>query len=754
MRHTSAEPARGFLAAAARAFCSRLVRIQIIAVAAMVFLAAVPSLASPRVVVISLDGATPALVEQFMRDGTISRDKGLGLLAQSGVVAERNVTVNPSLTAPAHIAITTGSTAARNDVPANTFHLVASPFLSTISGFGAPIGGYSLTAHGPAEADVPTAEPLWLALRAAGKRVVTATFPGGDGLDVRVPGLAGSPIIQGSAKRTVDLTVPFGTATSPFQKGFQLNAGSFAAAPAQIVTDLATAGHTSFSPPRQASLESFTAFGVAYSIKAVAVDTTDDGQVNYDKIVIHNDVAGQRILGPFTAAPLGPGPAIIKPGTNISALFFLEGNTVLGGASQKAGTRYFVSHLAPDLSSVRIARTSMTFINQAATTVPAVLADIDDIHSNVGFWQPQPDFRIVEKLDAVPSTFLPFPDIELEAIYEELVVTWTEYQKNVVLRALAREPNADLAMFYFEQPDGSEHQFLLTDPRQATDPTKPASIGAGQDPAKVARYRGYLRTAYRAANDAVQRIIEAVGTDRHGVPESNVIVVSDHGFAPFHTAVNMGAFLVSKGFDPAKVRAITSGPAANISISLQGREPNGTVTPAEYLTLQQELVKALREFSDTNPNYTLHRPRVPVFDQIFARPTSLKPGDPEFGLGTNRVIGQDSGDVYATLSLGYNFDGTQTPVVPRLGDDATATVALSVPNFYGAHGYDPRLREMSAIFLAAGPQVCRDQIGEVRNIDVAPTILALLGVQPAETVEGRAIRPCGQDGEMQGNQGD
>src|SRR5262249_4143976 len=142
---------------------------------------------------------------------------------------------------------------------------------------------------------------------------VTATFPGGDGLDVRVPGLAGSPIIQSSAKRTVDLTVPFGTATSPFQKGFQLNTPRLAAAPAQIVLDLAAAGHTSFNPMRQTSLESFTTFGMAYSIKAVALDTTNDKQVNYDKIVIYNDVVGQRILKPFTTTPLGTDPAIIKP---------------------------------------------------------------------------------------------------------------------------------------------------------------------------------------------------------------------------------------------------------------------------------------------------------------------------------------------------------------------------------------------------------------------------------------------------------
>src|SRR5262245_1276268 len=67
MRTTSVERVCGFLVAAGRECCSRLIRIQIVAGAAMVLLAAAPSLASPRVVLISLDGATPALVEQFMR---------------------------------------------------------------------------------------------------------------------------------------------------------------------------------------------------------------------------------------------------------------------------------------------------------------------------------------------------------------------------------------------------------------------------------------------------------------------------------------------------------------------------------------------------------------------------------------------------------------------------------------------------------------------------------------------------------------
>jgi arylsulfatase A-like enzyme len=35
----------------------------------------------------------------------------------------------------------------------------------------------------------------------------------------------------------------------------------------------------------------------------------------------------------------------------------------------------------------------------------------------------------------------------------------------------------------------------------------------------------------------------------------------------------------------------------------------------------------------------------------------------------------------------------------------------------------------------------------VRRIDVAPTILAILGVPPADTVQGRALRLCGKHGD-------
>jgi predicted AlkP superfamily pyrophosphatase or phosphodiesterase len=687
---------------------------------------------SPKVILISLDGATSSIVDRYLANGVLSRNEGLGLLRSKGIGVP-NETVTPSLTAPGHIAIATGSTAANNDINANSFHLIASPFSQNISGFGAPIGGYdALNPDGPKESGDPTAEPLWVGLRDAGKKVVTATFPGGDGVDVKVPGLTNSAIVQSKDVRTVDYTIPFGAFGGVGGKGFSLNASNFTLDPSQAETGLKALGRQSFSPVKVANLEtinSVTGGGGPYNLEVAAIDTTNDNVTNYDTLVFFD--ASKGIIGPSSLPSTGS--AFVKASNKKSSQFFFEGST------NKVGTAFYVSNLASDLSTVRIARYSANYIPRPAES-PSVVANVDDINNNVGFWAPQADFRFPERINSGLSNF---SDAELEAIYEDQVKSFVDYQTKVALRSIKQNPDADLVMTYIEQPDGSEHQFLLTDPRQPTDFTDPNSIGAGQDPAKIARYQSYTQAAYQAANAAVQRIIDSVGTDRNGVPKSNIIVVSDHGFAPFHTAVSINNILKNSG-DPDlantnKVRAVNSGPSVNIYINLQGREPNGTVTPQEYVALQQKIINTLQGLTDTNPNYTLGNSSAKVFDKVYNRPVPSNLTAQDIIKSTSDFIGQDSGDVFALLNLGYNFDGIQGAGLQRKGDPASTSPNLSVPNFYGAHGYDPKRPEMQAIFYAAGPDIENKNVTKVRNIDIAPTIDKLLGVPASPTVDGTPI---------------
>ncbi len=681
--------------------------------------------ATPKVILISLDGAQPDIINKYLDQGVLSPNQGLGLLKSRGIFAKQNITCNPSLTAACHISIGSGSNPSRTDVVANTFHLNASPFITNVSGFNAPIGGYSLNNDVPAASVSPTAEPIWIELQKKGKKVVTATFPGGDGLDVTVPGLTNSSIIQPATERTVSYTVPFGTTAGVFEQGFTLNASDFTNASDAIVNQLRLAGKQSYAPVKVANLETIskvTGGGGPYNIQIAALDKTDDGKVNYDTLVFFDVNQGIQ-PGPFKLPSTGPAYVTIGRG---SQPFFFE------GTPNKVGARFYITILAPDLSTVHVARSNLTYIPRN----PPVVASVDDINNNVGFWQPQSDYYFVERLATGINNF---SDQELESIYEDQVYNFVDYQTRIALRAISQNPKADLVMVYIEQPDGSEHQFLLTDKRQASNPRDPNTIGAGQDLAKVTRYQKYVQTAYRSADNAVQRIISSVDTDRNGTPNSNIIVVSDHGFTTFHTSVALNSYLSSKGFNPNQVRAVTSGPAAHIYIDLQGREPNGTVTRQEYITLQQQIVQALRDLQETNPNYTLGEKSVPIFDQVYARPLPSDINDPTFGLSTNDIIAQDAGDVFATMKEGYNFDGIQSPVVVRLGDDSVTSKFLSVSSFYGAHGYNPITQEMSASFFAAGPDIRQGTLEQIRNIDVTPTIDQLLGVQPALTVQGKAL---------------
>ncbi len=589
----------------------------------------------PKVILISLDGAAPRFVDKYIAPGV----KGIGLLRSVGSHAAQNITATPSLTAVSHIAIATGSTAVHNDIPSNTFQTVAGTLSSSISGFAAPIGGYTISPLGPTAN--PTAKPLWVTLRENGRSVVTATWAGGDGADI---GINGTVVQHAVPTRTVNDTVPFGAFGGLSAQGFDLTASAFA--PDQTIQDqLAGAGHPSFSPvevttapletlycsPTTSSTCGTTGdFGrtLQYTMKAAAIDTTDDGVVNYDTLVFFD--AGQPIpAGPFRHPSTGP--AYVRP--HKSAPFFFE------GSGEVVGAAYYLVNLAPDLSQVRFARYGANFIPRNT----AVLDDVDDTNDHVGFWAPQDDYRIPERLSA---GFSNFADTDLEDIFDDQVKTFIAYQTRLALRAIDQHPDADLVMLYFEEPDGSSHQFLLTDPRQATNPTDATTIGANQDKAKIRRYENHVRFAYETANDAVDAVIRKIGTRADGEPRSNVIVVSDHGFAPFHTSVNatnlLKAALIAKGFDGSLVNTAvtirTSGPAANVYINLAGRESGGTVDTATYTALVAAIADYFRSAIDPNANFNYSLSKKRIFTQVTAagrlRPAGLlhqRPGRPGFG---------------------------------------------------------------------------------------------------------------------------
>jgi Type I phosphodiesterase / nucleotide pyrophosphatase len=214
---------------------------------------------APKVIVISLDGSTDSIVDKYLLSGVLNSKTGLGLLKSRGVAATDNETITPSLTAAAHIAIATGSIAVNNDINSNSFHLIANPFATNTSGFATPIGGYNYQSGiDPSESSNPNANPIWLALRNTGKTVVSATFPGADGIDMK----SSTGVIL---DKQADRTVPFGAFDDPFftggsgGRGFSLTVASFNVDSAQAVSGLTALGKTFYGAVKVANLETLTA---------------------------------------------------------------------------------------------------------------------------------------------------------------------------------------------------------------------------------------------------------------------------------------------------------------------------------------------------------------------------------------------------------------------------------------------------------------------------------------------------------------
>ena len=189
--------------------------------------------------------------------------------------------------------------------------------------------------------------------------------------------------------------------------------------------------------------------------------------------------------------------------------------------------------------------------------------------------------------------------------------------------------------------------------------------------------------------------------------------------------------------DPANslTNAVTVGGAANIYINLQGREPTGIVPLEKYEDLQKQIEDTFKAISDPVTNervfeIILKKPREP---QLLLKTSNFGSDQEKKRRGTERdfhAFGEDSGDVLVVTIPGYHLDfnaGTGTAI----GD------FFQPSTFFGQHGHDPRRPEMKAIFYAAGPNFKRKSLKDIDNVDVAPTVAEILGIDPPKDSQGK-----------------
>ena len=108
----------------------------------------------------------------------------------------------------------------------------------------------------------------------------------------------------------------------------------------------------------------------------------------------------------------------------------------------------------------------------------------------------------------------------------------------------------------------------------------------------------------------------------------------------------------------------------------------------------------------------------------------IKPKDfPEFGMADPQQNPQMP-DVVLSAKSGYSFSDS-------LAGDLEVTPKTD--EVKGTHGYDPNQLGMRATFVAWGVGIRpHAKVGSIKNLDVAPTIGALLGT-PMKNVDGQVL---------------
>jgi hypothetical protein len=357
-----------------------------------------------RVLLLSLDGASTQELHRLYEEGALTAG-GFARFFKEGQVADGLIPVDPPLTAVNHISLATGSPPDQTGIVANTFHPAGAPFLEKASGFAAPIG----------------TETLWEAAKRQDKRVGVANWPGADATDPK--------------RRTADWGMSY--VNDPDRRGelLDLDRGSWHSAEG-IARSL---GVQTYSPLQRAQVKIGAGRAGLQIFDLLAVDLTDDGQANYDGVLVAQ-VRGNS--HPDLGEPISVGTWEDRPCEVVP----------LSGEARETVCPVKLLAMAPDLSGARLYFGGIYPLQAYPTDFQRAL----DTQKLV--WPGPPDDNSLD------DTWAGKPGIDLQTWLEQSD-RFTRFFGDSLLAAVKR-PDWDLLMGYMPVIDEAGHQLTLTDPRQ------------------------------------------------------------------------------------------------------------------------------------------------------------------------------------------------------------------------------------------------------------------------------------------------
>jgi hypothetical protein len=535
-------------------------------------------------------------------------------------------------------------------------------------------------------------ETLWEAARRQKKRTVVLAWPGADGTGPRRRGDEGLTWVAG-ADRDPQLVV---LKRADWQPAAPAPGGPLKlASAAPVLAARATLPGNGGAPPAV-----FDLFAVARA--------GGDGRQGHDALVVAASLAATGGRPPSAAnleqsEPLAPGQwaKLAFPDRGGRAVCWVK-----------------VLALDPALATARVYFTGTWHL-------PAYPADFaeDLVESGLAWPGPPDDRRLAAGWRGEPA------GIDLD--------TWTEQAERFAgffggaMRAAAAREDWDLMLGYMPVIDEAGHTLLLADPHQA-----------GFSAARADELARARRRVWQAVDHELRLLMAAVDLGR-----TTVVVVSDHGMAPVHTAIDLNALLAERGLlaAPAPRTAAAAGSTgearafraagALAAYALgdggmahlyllppdggDGRSAGGPGGGAGAgggggPPLEASRRKLLLELRDQL--LAFHAGDDLPIERVLTRQQAA-----ELGLDH-----PNSGDLVVFARQGYVFDAGPAPA---------GAATLHPAPVYGMHGYLAANPAMRGVYLAIGKDVkAASTSGPVQAVDVAGRVARWLGIDKPAVV--------------------
>jgi predicted AlkP superfamily phosphohydrolase/phosphomutase len=233
------------------------------------------------------------------------------------------------------------------------------------------------------------------------------------------------------------------------------------------------------------------------------------------------------------------------------------------------------------------------------------------------------------------------------------------------------------------------------------------------------RWEEEFRAYYRSVDAEIGQLIEGLGDD------TAVLVVSDHGAQSMVGGIQVNEWLQREGYlrlaeQPEGVIPIgqatidwpntrvwaDGGYYSRIFLNVRGREPEGTVDPADYEALRDELIAKLEALGDEQGN--------PIGTRVF-RPQELY----------HEVNG-------VAPDLICYFGNLTWRSIGSLGDGRIQVRENDT-------GPDDANHAKMGVYVMAGPGMPTAAPERATLFDIAPTVLTAMGYQVPADMQGRSL---------------